>query len=363
MKSSAKQTPIEIISKHKVPWVAPENGLQEIGEDFWAKKARQVIWLAPGILSPDEKVALYEKGVYYVHDAAGDSGMLEKKCRSLAQELGETQSLKSSLDKVQTKYKKQKEDLNHQTDVFHMAVHDLKSPLAAMICYAEMLMDGVLEDLNHLETKPIQIIHQNCKFLIQLVDDLLESSKIEAGKKQIFLEPILLDDLVRSISDTVGGLARAKDIQLTLDLDSGEPCHLNRRMMERVLLNLFSNAVKFTKMGGAIVVKTFTKGGKVVFSIQDMGPGIPKKDILNIFQKFNTGESSSISGKGHGLGLAITKTFVEFQNGKIFVRSKRHKGSTFLIQFDAPGPQKNGIISTNDKGLDRAEASASSKKA
>jgi hypothetical protein len=103
--------------------------------------------------------------------------------------------------------------------------------------------------------------------------------------------------------------------------------------MERVVINLLGNAIKFTKVGGTISIRTFQKGNYIVLAIRDTGPGIKEKDIQKIFDKFNIGDDSSISGKGHGLGLAITKSFVEMHGGRIYVKSERHKGSTFIIHL------------------------------
>jgi anti-sigma regulatory factor (Ser/Thr protein kinase) len=101
--------------------------------------------------------------------------------------------------------------------------------------------------------------------------------------------------------------------------------------MERVIINLLANAVKFSKHNGTIHIKSSQKGNFILFSIQDTGPGIAKKYLKDIFKKFHMGDRSSITGKGHGLGLTITKSFVEMHGGKIFVKSQRHKGSTFVI--------------------------------
>jgi anti-sigma regulatory factor (Ser/Thr protein kinase) len=108
---------------------------------------------------------------------------------------------------------------------------------------------------------------------------------------------------------------------------------LDVQKVSRVLSNILGNAIKFTKAGGKIVVRSRQQGNVLALSIQDTGPGIAPADLEAIFEKFHTGVSSNVTGKGHGLGLAISKSFVELHGGKLFVESTRHKGSVFVVHL------------------------------
>ncbi|MFC1586461.1 sensor histidine kinase, partial [Fibrobacterota bacterium] len=223
--------------------------------------------------------------------------------------------------------------IQSQNDFFQMAVHDLRSPLSAMICYSELLMDGVLGGLKGESMAPIKIIHQNCQFLINMVNDLLDSAQLEAGKKKLKLVRANLSNIIKKVMRSLDGLARAKGIAVNSFLKDIPDVFIDPEKMERVYINLLGNAIKFTKPNGRIIIKCFRKGNFIVFSIQDTGPGISEKDLQKIFKKFSIGDDSSITGKGHGLGLAITKSFVEMHGGRIYVKSERHKGSTFIVHL------------------------------
>ena len=129
------------------------------------------------------------------------------------------------------------------------------------------------------------------------------------------------------------GLARAKNIKISTEMKKIPDIFADTQKMERIIINLLGNAIKLTKSNGTVCIQSYKKGNFIVFAIQDTGPGIAKQDLRKIFNMFNIGDSSNISGKGHGLGLAITKSFVEMHGGTIFVKSERHKGSTFIIHL------------------------------
>ncbi len=221
----------------------------------------------------------------------------------------------------------------HQQDFLLMAVHDLRGPLAAMICYAELLMEGVLGNLQSSQLEPIRIIHRNCQLLIDMVNDLLDSAKIGAGKLTLKLEKTQFAREAELALQSMKSLADTKGIALHLQAEPVPEMYLDVQKVGRVLTNLLGNAIKFTKTGGRIEVRVGQEGNSLVFSIQDTGPGISTSDLQAIFQKFNTGSGSNITGKGYGLGLAICKSFVELHGGRLYVESTRHKGSIFIVHL------------------------------
>lgn len=291
------------------------------------------VTLSPEPLPVEEKVALFEMGYSLVSEGADCLPSLRVRLQGLL-------ALKSKLltqqiinRRLRARIESQSANLRHQNDFLHMAVHDLRSPLAAMICYAELLMEGVLGNLQASQLEPIRTIHRNCQFLIDMVTDLLDSAKIGAGKLQLKLEKVDFNKEVELAVQSLKGLADAKNIVTEMSLDPVQETWLDVQKVSRVLSNILGNAIKFTKAGGKIVVRSRQQGNVMALSIQDTGPGIAPADLEAIFEKFHTGETSNVSGKGHGLGLAISKSFVELHGGKLFVESTRHKGSVFVVHL------------------------------
>ncbi len=284
-------------------------------------------------LTSEELVQWYEKGVYYISQSFSKDKKLKSKFEKLVTQKCSVMSQRFLSQRLNHEFEDQKKHIQEQNDLLQMAVHDLRSPLSAMVCYSELLMDGVLDSIKGTKVDPINIIHQNCEFLIDMVDDLLDSAQLEAGKKSLKLVRSNFTNIILKVVRSLEGLARVKDIDIITHLDSIPDLFVDPQKMERIVINLLGNAIKFTKAKGTIVIKCTRVENNIVFSIQDTGPGIPEKDLENIFEKFNIGDDSKISGKGHGLGLAITKSFVEMHGGKIFVKSERHKGSTFIIHL------------------------------
>lgn len=289
--------------------------------------------VSPESLSIEEKVSLFEMGYSLVSEGPDSLPSLRVRLQALL-------ALKSKLlaqqivnRRLRNRIESQGNNIKHQSDFLHMAVHDLRSPLAAMICYAELLMEGVLGNLQASQLEPIRTIHRNCQFLIDMVTDLLDSAKIGAGKLQLKLEKVDFNKEVDLAVQSLRGLASAKNIQIELALAPVQDMYLDIQKVSRVLSNILGNAIKFTKANGRIVVRSKQQDNVLALSIQDTGPGIAPADLETIFEKFHTGEGSNLAGKGHGLGLAISKSFVELHGGRLFVESTRHKGSVFIVHL------------------------------
>jgi signal transduction histidine kinase len=287
----------------------------------------------PEPLPAEIKASLYQQGFSYVSEGADDVPALRLRLQAMLQvrsrlltEQAVSRRLKQWLESQQTQ-------IAHQTDFLHMAVHDLRGPLAAMICYAELLMEGVLGNLQASQLEPIRTIHRNCQFLIDMVNDLLDSARIETGKLALKLEKTNFTRELENAVQSLRSLAETKRIELRTEAEEIPEMYLDVQKVGRILTNLLGNAIKFTRSGGEIVLRVGRSGNTLVFSIQDMGPGISEADRQAIFRKFHTGSGSNIAGKGHGLGLAICKSFVGLHGGKIYVESTRHKGSVFIVHL------------------------------
>src|SRR5690606_25405255 len=201
------------------------------------------------------------------------------------------------------------------------------------------------------QLEPIRTIHRNCQFLIDMVTDLLDSAKIGSGKLQLKLEKVDFNKEVELAVKSLLGLADAKTIQIDLSLAPIQDLYLDVQKVSRVLSNILGNAIKFTKAGGRIVVRSRQQDNVLALSIQDTGPGITPADLEAIFEKFHTGSESNLAGKGHGLGLAISKSFVELHGGRLFVESTRHKGSVFIVHLPVEKRKSSAVRQTMRKLL------------
>jgi signal transduction histidine kinase len=210
--------------------------------------------------------------------------------------------------------------------------HEIRTPMHAISGMTNILVRK--EHLNHQE-KFLQAIRKSSRNLLVILNDILDLSKIEAGKIDIQSNPMNLREVVLNVSDLLKAKAEEKGLSLHTDLAAeipeyvyGDPTRLNQ-----ILLNLLGNAIKFTQKG-SVSLSVITVADKLRFAIQDSGIGIPTDQLENIFNSFEQ-VNDSITRKhgGTGLGLNISKQLVELQNGRIWVESQEGIGSTFFFEL------------------------------
>jgi signal transduction histidine kinase len=224
--------------------------------------------------------------------------------------------------------------LNDQKNQFlGMAAHDLRNPLSAILTLSEFLLDTKLNVKPGEQEEFIRRIRSSSEFMLRLVNDLLDISKIEAGRLDLDLEAT---DLRAIIEDNVALnriLADKRQVKLSLFQDEGVPrLMLDAAKIEQVLNNLIVNAIKFSPSGGTVEVRLDKGENDVTISVSDEGPGIPEEEFHKLFNPFQkTSAKSASKEKGTGLGLAIVKKIVSGHNGRISVESQVGKGSTFHV--------------------------------
>lgn len=210
--------------------------------------------------------------------------------------------------------------------------HELKTPLASINAYAEMLVDGEAED-----TETIQqfcgVIQGQAQRLSRLIEDILNISRIESGLVKVSKETHSLALLIRDSVEMITGYAQEKNITVHAPASIlYDQVYIDRDMVSQVVINLLSNAVKYTPQGGEIVVHTDLNEimGQIKVTIADTGVGIPPEDLDHVFDKFYRVKANSKYAKGTGLGLNLVKQIVEtVHGGSVFVTSEVGKGSTF----------------------------------
>ncbi len=217
-----------------------------------------------------------------------------------------------------------------------VASHELRTPLTAIKNAVQLLLMEKVGELNESQKKFLIMAERNINRLINILNDLLNLSRIESGKMVLKLEELNLRSILELIYFSFKAQAEEKSIQLKINLPAElPPVYGDREKVEQILSNLISNSLKFTPQNGEIIISAELLGaneGMVAISVKDTGIGIPAEHLDKIFEKFYQVEGSlQRSHGGTGLGLAITKGLVEAQKGKIFVKSEPGKGSTFTF--------------------------------
>jgi signal transduction histidine kinase len=226
----------------------------------------------------------------------------------------------------------------HKSDFLANMSHELRTPLNAIIGFSEALMDKMFGDLNEKQLEYQKDIHESGKHLLSLINDILDLSKIEAGRMELELSNFHLPTAVSNAVILIRERAMRHGIALGVDIDErlGD-FQGDERKVKQVLLNLLSNAVKFTPDGGRVDVSAKLNTDKVEIAVKDTGVGISPEDQASLFEEFKqVGKDSSRKAEGTGLGLALTKRLVELHGGQILVDSAVGHGSTFRVLLPVP---------------------------
>jgi len=217
--------------------------------------------------------------------------------------------------------------------------HELRTPLNAIVGFSDLLAEGTPGQLNDKQRRFLNHIKQGSAHLLQLINDILDLSKIEAGQLELRSEEFLVTDALPEVLSTVHPLALAKNIQVEQKVESKSLVKADRVRFKQILYNLLSNAVKFTPKGGRITIACVDHWDFVRVSVTDSGIGIRPEDQKVIFDEFRQVEGTTGgTHEGTGLGLAITKRLVEQQGGQISVESELGKGSRFTFSLPAAEP-------------------------
>jgi signal transduction histidine kinase len=220
----------------------------------------------------------------------------------------------------------------HQSRFFANMSHELRTPLNAVLGYAELLQDGLYGEIPSRAKEVLERVQNNGAHLLGLINDVLDLSKLEAGELSLVLDEYSMRNVIEQVIATAYSLAHAKGLFIRHQIS--EPLPLGRgdeRRLTQVLLNIISNAIKFTDKGG-VTIRARANGMNFELTVEDTGPGIAPEDQARIFDAFQQGDNTSTRQKGGtGLGLSISKRFVAMHGGAIAVASKLGEGSTFSI--------------------------------
>jgi len=242
-----------------------------------------------------------------------------------------------SLQRTVEKQRAELERLNAQKDHFlGMAAHDLRNPLGAIMSFSEFLEDDLQAVLSQDQAEFLEIIHSSSRYMLDLVDDLLDVTTISRGKLTLDRQPVQVSDLLEKLFIQNRVLAQIKNIDVLLqaEIDPEARVYLDPTRFSQVVNNLVSNAVKFSPEGSQITLDCTLDQDQLQVQVMDQGPGIPENEIKGIFEMYQRTSVTSTAGeKSTGLGLAIASKIVQAHEGEIEVTSKTGAGSIFTISI------------------------------
>ena len=235
------------------------------------------------------------------------------------------------------------EELNRvKSDFVSSVSHELRTPLTSILGYVEILYDGYGGTLSDEQTRMMGIMGRNAERLLGLIEELLLMGSLESGTLRLALAPVsvkaLLEDAYQAVVPDLSGrrLDVVVDVASDADIITGDP-----RRLDRALINLLTNAIKFTPDGGRVTVSTRRAGDRVRIEVADTGIGIPLEDQAKVFDRFFRSSSAThLAVPGTGLGLAITKMIVEGHGGEIEVSSAPGEGTRFILTLPLNGTSR-----------------------
>jgi PAS domain S-box-containing protein len=241
-----------------------------------------------------------------------------------------------------------------RTDFFANISHELRTPINVILGTLQLMELKFKELFNENEKsskKHLKTMKQNCYRLVRLIDNLIDVTKIDAGYFEIHLSNCNIVSVVEEITLSVAGYIENKGISLLFDTEMEEKIiACDKDKIERIMLNLISNAIKFTNLGGNISINIFERKDNIVISVRDTGIGIPKEKQQCVFDRFiQVDKSLTRNREGSGIGLSLVKALVEMHGGKVFLESEVDIGSEFSFELPIKQLQdsEEGYVNNN----------------
>ena len=253
---------------------------------------------------------------------------------ALLRDIAERKRVEATLYKTEGDLSEVAEASRHKSQFVANMSHELRTPLNAILGYIELILDNLYGETPDKMRKVLDRVQQNGRHLLGLINDVLDLSKIEAGKLSLTLADFSLEHVVHNVFVAVEPLANEKKLALDMHVPPGLPVvHGDEQRITQVLLNLLGNAIKFTDTGAiTVTVATEAASDALTIAVHDTGRGISAGDQRAIFEEFRQVDSSVTKDKGGtGLGLAIARRLVEMHGGKLWVESKLGEGATFFV--------------------------------
>ncbi|MBZ0284036.1 MAG: HAMP domain-containing histidine kinase [Anaerolineae bacterium] len=236
--------------------------------------------------------------------------------------------------RIQAEQSRERAERSEQVKAAFLASmsHELRTPLNAVINFTRFVLDGDTGPVNEQQQDLLGEVVGSAKHLLNLINDVLDMSKIEAGSLTLFIEDgISLNQMLTSVASTGRSLLGDKPVSLELKVDENLPLlRCDRQRILQILLNVISNACKFTE-AGTITINAQAANGEIVIAVKDTGPGIAQEDQAMVFEAFKQTKSGLRQAGGTGLGMPIAQSLAEAHNGRLWLESEFGKGTTFSI--------------------------------
>ncbi|MDQ2913927.1 MAG: ATP-binding protein [Chloroflexota bacterium] len=211
--------------------------------------------------------------------------------------------------------------------------HELRTPLNAIIGFSELLQEQLASSLNDRQKRYLGNIRDAGGHLLALINDVLDLSKVEAGRIELRPETILVQALLAPVLAATREAARRQNVEFGTANNDDRTVHVDAGRVRQILFNLLSNAVKFTPAGGRVTLAVTAEGGALDIVVADTGLGIPLEKQDRVFGTFERFHEGSLAAQGTGLGLALTKRLVEIHHGTVDFTSREGAGTTFHVHF------------------------------
>jgi signal transduction histidine kinase len=265
------------------------------------------------------------------------AGRLEASYAGLEQQVQErTLELARALAELDEKSHELEAASHHKSAFLANMSHELRTPLNAISGFSQVLRKGLFGEINEKQAEYLDDILVSARHLLSLIDDVLDLSKVEAGRVELRVAPFSLPETLERGVVMVRDGAASRGVRISLSSDPGMQSVIgDERRVRQVVVNLLSNAVKFTPSGGKVDVTAARVDGDVRVAVRDDGPGIAPEDQVRIFEEFQQAAAGQEQREGTGLGLALSKRLVELHHGRIWVESEPGGGSTFVFTLPA----------------------------
>ncbi|HEX3295794.1 MAG TPA: GAF domain-containing protein [Nocardioides sp.] len=237
----------------------------------------------------------------------------------------------------------------HKSEFLASMSHELRTPLNAVLGFSEVLLEGMFGEINERQEEYLRDIHGSGKHLLELLNEVLDLSKVEAGRMELEYTSFDLGALLGGAVSMLRERATLHGIELVVEVEEGVgQVYADELRLKQVLLNLITNAVKFTGDGGSVTVRAVRDGSDIDITVTDTGIGVPEADRERIFESFQQGGRGGSREEGTGLGLTLSRRIVELLGGHMWLETEVGRGSTF--GFSIPARERQAAATSEDGG-------------
>jgi signal transduction histidine kinase len=244
------------------------------------------------------------------------------------------QKVQARTREVEEKSRELEQVSQHKSEFLASMSHELRTPLNAILGFSEVLLERMVGELNDKQEEYLQDVLSSGQHLLSLINDILDLSKVEAGRMELELGEFSLREALANGLTMLRERATRQGIALSLEIEPGLDCiEADERKLKQVVFNLLSNAVKFTPDGGRIELSARRADDDAAITVRDNGIGIAPDDLERVFEEFQQVGPGAARAEGTGLGLPLSRKFVELHGGRLWAESEVGVGSTFTVRL------------------------------